>query len=216
MMRDLRRASVAERSIELGLKRVVDVMGASIGLLLLSPVLVAVAIGIRCTGRGPVLFRHERVGLGGRRFSVWKFRTMCPGTQEEVLGDPAQRAEYVTNGWKLLPDDPRITPLGRVLRRSSIDELPQLANVLAGDMSLVGVRPLVPDELAARPASDQEAYTSMRPGMTGRWQVEGRSNLDEIDRLQLDREYVERWSLWSDLALLVRTPVAVLRVNRSR
>ena len=137
------------------------------------------------------------------------------GTHEEILGDATSRAAYESNGWKLDRDDPRITRIGRWLRRTSLDELPQLLNVLAGDMSLVGVRPLLVDELARRPVYDQELYSSMRPGMTGLWQVGGRSTLDDVDRLELDRSYIECWSLRGDVALLARTPVAVLQVSQA-
>ena len=184
-------------------------------LLYLVPLFVVAAAGIRATSVGPVFYRQERVGQGGRTFKVLKFRTMRVGTHEEVLSDPAGRATYESNGWKLRRDDPRITRVGRWLRRTSLDELPQLLNVLAGDMSLVGVRPLLADELARRPAYDQQLYSSMRPGMTGRWQVKGRSALGDVDRLELDRSYVECWSLWGDVVLLARTVAAVLHVSHA-
>jgi lipopolysaccharide/colanic/teichoic acid biosynthesis glycosyltransferase len=193
-------------------KRVLDLLVGSGTLLLATPLLAVIAAVIAGTSRGPVLYRQLRVGRHGELFSLVKFRTMRHGTDTEVLSDPELAAAYQANGWKLPPDDHRITTVGRWLRRTSLDELPQLWNVLAGQMSLVGVRPLLADELAQRPERDQQLYRSMPPGMTGLWQVEGRSALDEIDRLELDRAYVEQWSLRRDLVLLARTPLAVLNV----
>ena len=196
-------------------KRMCDMVLGCFAVVLLLPLMVVTAVVIRVTSSDPVLYRQTRVGRGGRRFEVVKFRTMRAGTHEEVMCDPVARSLYEANGWKLAPDDSRITPVGRWLRKTSLDELPQLFNVLAGDMSLVGVRPLLADELAQRPVSDQELYLSMRPGMTGLWQVEGRSTLSEVDRLELDRAYLERWSLRRDLLLIARTPAALLRLSRT-
>ncbi len=196
-------------------KREIDVFVGFLTLVVLSPLIVVAAVAVKVTSAGPVLYRQQRVGRGGKRFEVVKFRTMRVGTHEEVLADPTSRAAYESNGWKLERDDPRITRVGRWLRKSSLDELPQLLNVLVGDMSLVGVRPLLAEELERRPAYDQQLYSSMRPGMTGLWQVEGRSALDDVDRLELDRSYVERWSLLGDVVLLARTPVAVLQVSQA-
>jgi lipopolysaccharide/colanic/teichoic acid biosynthesis glycosyltransferase len=198
-----------------GVKRVIDVLVGTVTLVVLSPLIVVAAVCVKLTSPGPVFYRQQRVGRGGVRFEVVKFRTMRVGTHEELLADPTSRAAYESNGWKIARDDPRITRVGRWLRKTSLDELPQLLNVLAGDMSLVGVRPLLADELEQRPTYDQQLYASMRPGMTGRWQVEGRSALDDLDRLELDRSYVERWSLWGDVVLLVRTPAAVLNVSQA-
>lgn len=197
------------------IKRAVDVVMTASALVVMSPLIAAVAAGVKLTSRGPAFYRQERVGRSGKRFAIVKFRTMRVGTHEEVLADPTLRAAYESNDWKLDRNDPRITRVGRWLRKSSLDEVPQLLNVLAGDMSLVGIRPLLADELERRPAYDQRLYCSMRPGMTGLWQVEGRSELDDVDRLELDRSYVERWSLWGDVVLLARTAAAVLRVSQA-
>jgi len=209
-----RRDGVAA-AVRTAAKRGIDVVLGMSTIVVLSPLFVAVAVFLKATCPGPIFYRQQRVGRGGGRFEVAKFRTMRVGTHEEVLADPAMRAAYESNGWKLDPDDLRITRVGRWLRKTSLDELPQLLNVLAGDMSLVGVRPLLAEELAQRPAYDQQLYSSMRPGMTGLWQVAGRSTLDDVDRLELDRSYVECWSLWGDVVLLARTPVAVLYVSQA-
>jgi lipopolysaccharide/colanic/teichoic acid biosynthesis glycosyltransferase len=196
-------------------KRLIDVTVGMLALVVSSPLIVVVAIYVAATSAGPVFYRQQRVGRGGTLFEVVKFRTMRVGTHEEILADPLTRAAYESNGWKLDRDDPRITRVGRWLRRTSLDELPQLLNVLAGDMSLVGVRPILAEELAQRPIYDQQLYSSMRPGMTGLWQVGGRSTLDDVDRFELDRRYVECWSLWGDVVLLARTPAAVLQVAQA-
>ncbi len=196
-------------------RRLLDLVGGTVGLLVAAVPAVAIAVAVKVTSRGPVLFVQERVGADGEPFEVYKFRTMRRGTHAEVLADPAERAAYEQNGFKLHPEDPRITRFGRWLRRTSLDELPQLLNVVHGDMSLVGVRPLVADELARRSTYDRALYGMLRPGMTGLWQVEGRSSLGTSDRLTLDRRYAEQWSLANDVRLLLRTPHAVLRIERA-
>jgi lipopolysaccharide/colanic/teichoic acid biosynthesis glycosyltransferase len=198
-----------------GLKRAIDVVAGTFALAVLSPLILAVAICVKATSPGPTFYRQQRVGRSGSYFEVVKFRTMRVGTHEELLADPTARAAYESNGWKLERDDPRITRVGRLLRRTSIDELPQLVNVLVGDMSLVGVRPLLAEELARRPSYDQQIYSSMRPGMTGLWQVAGRSALADVNRLELDRSYVENWSHRRDFVLLARTPAAVLQISQA-
>jgi lipopolysaccharide/colanic/teichoic acid biosynthesis glycosyltransferase len=170
---------------------------------------------VKATSRGPALFVQERVGRHGEVFRLVKFRTMRVGTHLEVREDPAVLAGYLANDFKLPPDDPRITRVGRWLRRTSLDEVPQLINVLRGEMSIVGVRPLVPEELALRSEYDQALYRSFRPGMTGLWQVEGRSTVQKEDRQHLDRRYLETWSLWNDAIIMLRTPGAVFRISHA-
>src|SRR5690606_9616350 len=158
----------------------------------------------------PAVFRQERIGLGGRTFAMYKFRTMRADAEEQLHADPELWARYVANDYKLPAEmDARITPVGRFLRRSSLDELPQLLNVLAGSMSLVGPRPVVPGEIA-KYGDRAEAYLSVRPGLTGAWQVNGRSTVDYPDRVALDVEYVRTWNLWRDVTILARTPRAVI------
>jgi lipopolysaccharide/colanic/teichoic acid biosynthesis glycosyltransferase len=197
------------------MKRMIDIVGAVLGLMVCLVPAVIIALIVKVTSGGPVLFRQRRVGLGGVEFEVIKFRTMRHGTHDEVLADQAAHEVYVDNDFKLSPDDPRITPVGRVLRKSSLDEVPQLLNVLVGEMSIVGVRPLLDEELALRPEYDQALYRRRRPGMTGLWQVEGRSTVQKTDRLHLDRCYLEDRSLTQDLKILARTPFAVLRLSRA-
>jgi len=168
------------------------------------------ALLVKVSSRGPVLFGHERVGLGGERFTMYKFRTMHRDAERVLQQDPVLWNDYVANGFKLPAEvDRRITPLGRFLRRSSLDELPQVLNVLRGTMSWVGPRPVVPDEVENY-GERAAVYLSVRPGITGAWQVNGRSTVFYPDRVDIDHEYVRDWSLWLDVKILARTPIAVL------
>jgi exopolysaccharide production protein ExoY len=182
-----------------------DVLGAAVLLILLSPVFLVVAVLVRATSPGPVFFRHERLGMHGRPFRVLKFRSMYTGARLSA----AERAVFESR-FKLA-NDPRVTPVGRVLRKLSLDELPQLVNVLRGEMSLVGPRPIVRDELDQLYGEAGALLLTVRPGLTGLWQVSGRSTLSYERRIALDLEYVERHSLLFDLALIARTPWVVLR-----
>lgn len=199
----------------LALQRAFDLTLAALGCLLFAIPVVVLALGVKLTSRGPVLFVQRRMGYGGDPFDLYKFRTMRDGTHREVLDDEAARQAYHDNDFKLPPDDPRITGIGRLLRKTSLDELPQLVNVLRGEMSIVGVRPLLAEEVAMRPSYDQALYRTKRPGMTGLWQVEGRSTVQKIDRLHLDRRYLEEWSVWGDVKIAARTPFAVLRISHA-
>jgi lipopolysaccharide/colanic/teichoic acid biosynthesis glycosyltransferase len=187
-------------------KRELDVAGALLGLLLLAPVLLTVALAVRITSPGPAIFRQRRAGRDHRPFVMWKFRTMVEEAdrmRDELI------AQLPEDEWLDLEHDPRVTRLGRILRRCSLDELPQLVNVLRGDMSLVGPRPLPLDEHERIPAW-AAARVDVRPGLTGPWQVAGRERIGFLDMLRLDCEYVGRQSLWEDLKILARTLPAVL------
>lgn len=189
-------------------KGLVDRSVSLVALLLLLPLLVAIALAVKLDSRGPVLFRQVRVGQGGREFGVFKFRTMVVNA-DALLADLAVRNE--TDGLMFkMRDDPRVTRVGRLLRKWSLDELPQLANVLLGQMSLVGPRPPLPTEVA-RYDGDVARRLLVKPGMTGLWQVSGRSDLSWEDGIRLDLYYVENWSLAADLTILWKTFGAVLR-----
>ena len=192
-------------------KRGFDIFGAIMLLFLLAPLLLLLAIMVRMDG-GPILFVHERVGLRGRSFRCLKFRSMIVNADEVLQSllenDVQARAEWETD-FKL-KNDPRITRVGAFLRDSSLDELPQLWNVLKGDMSLVGPRPLVKEELE-RYGDQVDYYLQVRPGMTGLWQVSGRNDVDYSHRVYLDVWYVKNWSLWYDIAILFKTFKVVLK-----
>ncbi len=191
-------------------KRVMDVAVSAVALLSLSPLFVAVWLAIRIWDPGPSLFAQQRLGLGGNRFLLYKFRSMRVDAEAALKADPALYQRYVDNDFKLPEaEDPRISPLGRFLRRSSLDELPQLFNVLRGDMSLVGPRPIVPDEIAHyQPYAD--LFLAVRPGVTGLWQVSGRSDVRYPERAFMDLDYIGNNSVAKDLRILLRTVPAVL------
>jgi lipopolysaccharide/colanic/teichoic acid biosynthesis glycosyltransferase len=193
-------------------KRALDLVGALVGLLVLSPLWLSVALGIRLDSPGPVLFRQWRRGYGGRPFQLLKFRTMVVDA-EERLGDLENLNESRGGVLFKLRHDPRVTRLGRFLRRSSLDELPQLINVLRGEMSLVGPRPLQLRDGDRLWTLDPEGSTrrlQVPPGITGPWQVGGRSEVDYERMVQLDRDNAENWSLSRDLRILAKTLVVVL------
>ncbi len=194
-------------------KRLIDVVGAALGLVLLFPLMVFIALLVRFTSPGPVLFRQLRQGLGGRPFWFLKFRTMTADA-EHRLRDLEPLNEAAGGVLFKMRRDPRVTPPGRWLRRTSLDELPQLFNVLRGEMSLVGPRPLQMRDTALLEQMEPEVYArrlTVLPGLTGAWQVGGRSETDSLGMLRLDIDYIERWSLWRDLGILCRTVGAVLR-----
>lgn len=190
------------------LKSTFDRLGAAVCLLLAAPVMLAVAAAIKLTDRGPVLFRQERVGLRGDRFEMLKFRSMRIDA-EDMLDDLLTTSESSSILFKMR-NDPRVTRVGQVLRRFSLDELPQLVNVLRGQMSLVGPRPPLPREVEQYEWEVHRRF-AVRPGITGLWQVSGRSDLDWHEGVRLDIRYVERWSLLLDILIICRTVGAVLR-----
>jgi len=198
-------------------KRAFDVTAALAMLVFALPAMFFIAVILFSTDRGPIIFAHERVGRNGRRFRCLKFRSMVVNSQEALRkhleASPQARAEWEAN--QKLTDDPRVTPIGRFLRATSLDELPQLINVIRGDMSLVGPRPIVEDEVV-RYADEIEHYAAVRPGITGLWQVSGRSDVDYEQRVQLDSRYVREWSFAGDIVILVKTVKVVLLRTGSR
>ena len=193
-------------SWEQSAKRVLDVVGSLIGLLLLAPVLLVAALFVKMSSPGPVLYRQERVGLHGRQFRVWKFRSMRCGSDQHVAELMAEHGGY--GPFYKMRIDPRITPVGRLLRRSSVDELPQLINVLRGEMSLIGPRPHVQAEVDQY-APEHHRRLFVKPGLTGLWQISGRSEVPRDEAVLLDLYYVDTWSLRRDLRILLKTPKAV-------
>lgn len=190
-------------------KRLFDIVVAGSAVVCLAPIFIAAAIAIKLTSPGPVFFLQERIGLNKRRFKIFKFRTMVPNAEKLISGLEA-RNEIAGPAFKI-KNDPRITPIGKFLRRSSIDELPQLLNVLSGDMSLVGPRPLPVRDYEGFNEDWQRRRFSIKPGITCLWQVGGRSELSFEQWMRLDLQYMDEWSLWLDLKILTRTVPAVLR-----
>ncbi|MCK2055858.1 sugar transferase [Methylobacterium sp. 37f] len=205
------------RHIGLAAKRSVDVSIALITLFLLLPLMAVLLVAVWAQdGKSPI-FRHRRIGLGGRTFDCLKIRSMMSNgdalLQEHLAQSRSARAEW--DATHKLTNDPRITPLGHILRKTSLDELPQLINVLKGEMSLVGPRPIVQAEVARYGAAFQTCF-SVTPGVTGLWQVSGRSNCSYAERVEMDLAYALDWSFSRDLSILVRTVPAVLAQRGSR
>jgi exopolysaccharide biosynthesis polyprenyl glycosylphosphotransferase len=189
-------------------KRLLDIFGSAFLLLVLSPVMLVIAALVKLTSKGPVLYRSKRVGRMGREFDFYKFRSMY-GDADARLKDILSQNEKDGPIFKM-QNDPRITPLGRFLRHTSLDELPQLFNVFRGDMSLVGPRPPLPHEVEKYDEYAMERL-SVRPGMTCYWQIMGRSNLSFDEWMELDHRYLEEMSVTTDLKILLKTPIAVLK-----
>ena len=211
------------RKIELALKRVVDILGATVGLILFSPIMLVTSLAIKLTSPGPVIFTQNRFGKKGARFPFYKFRSMYGNIDDRI------HREYVTNLIKgnhekinqgdeetplyKMKSDPRVTPVGKIIRKTSIDELPQFFNVLKGEMSLVGPRPPIPYEVEKYEPWHLRRILEIKPGITGLWQVDGRSKTSFDDMVRMDLRYVQSRSLWLDIKILLKTVRAVIRPN---
>jgi lipopolysaccharide/colanic/teichoic acid biosynthesis glycosyltransferase len=217
---DLHVGKKAKR-VKQSFKRVIDLFGSVLLLILSLPLLAVIAIAVKVTSTGPILFKQQRVGQYGRYFTFLKFRTMWDRNdhsvhQQYVTQLIAGSAEQIvqngrSEGVYKLANDPRITPLGKFLRKTSLDELPQFFNVLKGDMSLVGPRPPIPYEVAAYKTWHRRRVLQVKPGITGLWQVTGRSRVSFDEMVRLDLHYANFWSPWLDLKILMRTPAAVIK-----
>ena len=212
--------SVKPKKFQAGLKRCIDIIGAIVGLLLFSPLMLVTAIAIKADSPGPIIFKQLRIGRKGNRFSFYKFRSMY------FNGDDHLHREYVTNLIKgdlkeinqgdeeaplyKIKSDPRVTPVGKIIRKTSIDELPQFFNVLKGEMSLVGPRPPLPYEVEKYETWHLRRILEVKPGITGLWQVDGRSTTSFDDMVRLDVRYARNWSLWLDAKILLKTVRAVI------
>lgn len=217
---DLKETSLRRRS-HLYVKRTVDVTGSTALLLLCSPILLAIAAAVKLSSKGPVFFRQTRVGQYGRPFTFLKFRSMYVNNDSSehkefvrrLIHEPAGGHATGKNGEHVykMTNDRRVTPIGKWIRRTSLDELPQLFNVLRGDMSLVGPRPPIPYEVALYQTWHRRRVLDVRPGITGPWQVSGRSRLKFDEMVRLDLRYVNTWTPWLDVKILLKTPAAVIR-----
>lgn len=212
---------IASRRVRLFLKRCLDIVGGLLAILILAPMMLVIAAAIKLTSPGPVLFRQTRLGQGGKGFMFLKFRSMHSKAdhsihEEYVKRFIANQEAAGTNGNQpvfKLQADPRITRVGRFLRRTSLDEVPQFFNVLTGDMSLVGPRPPLPYEFASYEVWHRRRLLAMKPGITGAWQVEGRSRVKFDDMVRMDIAYARNWTLRRDIEILLRTPSAILSGN---
>jgi Undecaprenyl-phosphate galactose phosphotransferase WbaP len=193
-------------------KRSIDILGSALGLLFLTPLFACLAIAIKLTSSGPVFYGHVRKGWNGTLFKTWKFRSMVTNgdrvLEKYFTSHPGRKKQW--DAARKLKDDPRVTRIGRLMRPASLDELPQLWNVLVGEMSLVGPRPMTPNEIAQ---DSFEMCTRVRPGITGLWQVSGRNNLSYPDRIRLNEYYIRNWSIWLDIFILARTVTTVLKTD---
>lgn len=193
-------------------KRYIDIVFALLGLIVLSPIFLIVYILLKVDSpQSPAFFKQQRVGRNGKTFDIYKFRSMVPNAEEILKSNQALYDKYVANGYKLpTKEDPRITKLGAFLRRSTIDELPQFWNMLIGDMSLVGPRPIVAEEL--KEYGDQVAlFLSVRPGALGLWQASGRSLIEYPERTQIELEYVANAGFWYDISIVFRNIIAIFK-----
>jgi exopolysaccharide biosynthesis polyprenyl glycosylphosphotransferase len=200
-------STAPEQLVPMLAKRAIDVSVALLLMLLAMPVVAAIAVLIKLTSGGQVLYRQTRCGLNGRRFTLYKFRTMVEGAEDRQ--EELRHLNEMNGPVFKLERDPRVTRFGRFLRKFSLDELPQLWNVLRGDMSMVGPRPPIPDEVAQYERW-QRRRLSMKPGLTCLWQVSGRNQIDFDRWMELDLEYIDSWSPWLDLKILAKTVPAVL------
>ncbi len=202
-------------------KRLMDILGALVGIVIFFPVLVIAALAIRLDSPGSVVFIQRRVGKGGKFFGMYKLRSMLENAEELLEKDPELMARYRAGSFKL-ENDPRVTRVGRFLRKWSIDEAPQFFNILRGEMSLVGPRAFKPDEFEEQRkkfpevAADAVLALSVKPGLTGLWQVSGRSEIPFRERIRLDAEYTRRCSLWEDVKILLKTPWIVIQCKGAR
>ena len=199
------------RKVSRMIKRAMDVVGGSMALIVLSPMFLAIAVAIKLSSPGPILFRQKRIGQYGVPFTFLKFRSMYAVNDSQIHMEYVTRfiAGNVNSGVYKITEDPRVTRVGRFLRKTSLDELPQFLNVLRGEMSMVGPRPPIPYELEAYDIWHGRRLMEVKPGITGLWQVNGRSRLRFDDMVRLDLKYAKAWSLWLDIKILLQTPRAV-------
>ena len=195
-------------------KRILSILCSVISIIVLSPLFIIISLAVKISSKGSVFFIHERIGFQGKKFKLIKFRTMVDNAEDMIASfNPEQKKEWEEN-FKL-KDDPRITKIGKFLRKTSLDELPQLINILKGDMSFVGPRPIVEDELSWY-GDNKEKLLSVKPGLTGWWAVNGRSDVPYPERCDLELYYVDHFSFGLDLKIIIKTVVAIIKKDGAR
>lgn len=197
-----------------GIKRILDVVLASIGLVALSPLFLLIGIIIKIDSRGPIFFAHDRIGKNGKPFKMYKFRTMHKNAQEMIKDFTEEQMKEWKENYKL-KDDPRITKVGNILRKTSLDELPQIWNIIKGDLSIIGPRPIVTDELK-KYGENKEKFLSVTPGLTGYWQANGRSDTTYEERMEMELYYVDHISWKLDIKIFFKTIIAVIKKEGAR
>ena len=197
-----------------GIKRILNLLCSFVGVIVLSPFFLIISLLIKVTSKGPVFFVHERVGLNGKKFKLIKFRTMVNNAEEMIASFSTEQKKEWEENYKL-KDDPRITKIGKFLRRTSLDELPQLINILKGDMSIVGPRPVVDEELNWY-GDKKDKLLSVKPGLTGWWAVNGRSNVPYPERCDLELYYVDHISFALDVKIILKTLGAIIKKDGAR
>jgi len=210
-IRSIKNTRNSNRKLYLVFKRTIDILGATIGLVLTSPIFMLIGIlYLFGDNKGPIFFAHNRIGENGKTIKIFKFRSMIVNAEKVLKSDEVLYKKYIENSYKLEPEeDPRITKIGRFLRKTSLDELPQLINVLKGDMSLVGPRPVILDELKEYEARLAE-FLSVKPGLTGYWQICGRSDVGYPERAELEFYYIDHQGFKLDIEILLKTVLLVI------
>ncbi len=197
------------KKVYLGIKRTIDIFLSLLGLIILSPIFLIIAIAIKIDSKGPVFFLHNRIGKNGKSIKIYKFRTMCDNAEDMIKNFNEEQMREFKENYKLT-NDPRITKVGKFLRKTSLDELPQILNILKGELSIIGPRPIVEEELE-KYGPNKTKFLSVKPGLTGYWQANGRSNTTYEERMQMELYYVDKMSFWLDIKIFFKTFIVVLK-----
>ena len=197
------------RGFYLTTKRIMDIILSLIAIILLSPIFLIIAIAIKIDSKGPVFFVHKRIGKNGKQIGIYKFRTMVPDAEKMIKHFSEKQKKEFEENYKLAYD-PRVTKIGRFLRKTSLDELPQILNILKGELSIIGPRPVIQKELK-KYGKNTEKFLSVKPGLTGYWQANGRSNTTYEERMQMELYYVDNMSLWLDIKIFFKTVISVFK-----
>lgn len=204
----------SNRGMYEGIKRIVDIICSFIGIVILSPIFLFISLLIKISSKGPIFFCQERMGLNGKKFKLYKFRTMVNDAEDMIASFTSEQRKEWEENFKLV-DDPRITKIGKILRKTSLDELPQLINIIKGDMNIVGPRPIIDEELVWY-GDKKDKLLSVKPGLTGWWAVNGRSNIPYPERCDLELYYVDHISFGLDVEIIFKTLRSVIKKDGAR